>query len=332
MFRFESPYFLAMLALIPVLIYVRRRKSPHPAMGLPALASVRGIASSLVLKSAWIVTALKYLTLCLVIVAMARPQWGTRLVSVKTEGINIVLAVDVSESMAALDFRKNGKVVNRLQAVKSVVNEFISRRNGDRVGMVVFGTHAYTQVPLTRDYNTIVSILERIEIGSAGKNTAVGDAIGISLKRLEDIPSKTNVIILLTDGQSNTGELSPEAATEIATQKEVKIYTVGVGTRGKAPFLVRHPLWGERYVYQQVDIDEDALRQISKKTRAVYFRAENIEGLREIYDSIDRLEKTEVKVKTYAEYRELYFYFLTTAFMILAMWVVLSNTRFLRLP
>ena len=242
------------------------------------------------------------------------------------------MAVDVSESMAALDFRQGGKVVNRLEAVKSVINTFIAKRSADRIGMVVFGTHAYTQVPLTRDYNTISAILERLKIGAAGKNTAIGDAIGIALKRLEDIKSKSNVIILLTDGQSNTGELTPEVAAEIAAQKGVKIYTIGVGSKGKAPFLIKHPLLGERYVYQQVNMDQDTLMLISQKTKGMYFRAADTQGLQKIYDTIDRMEKTEVKVKTFAEYRELYIYFLIPAFLILILRIVLANTRFLKVP
>ena len=266
---------------------------------------------------------LKYTALGLAIAAMARPQWGTRQVSVLTEGVNLVLAVDISESMAALDFKQGGKLVNRLEAVKTVINEFISKRSGDRIGLVVFGTHAYTQLPLTRDYNTISAVLERLEIGAAGKSTAVGDAIGISLKRLEDIKSKSNIIILLTDGQSNTGELSPQTATEIAVQKGVKIYTVGVGSKGKAPFLIQHPLLGERYIYQHVDFDEDTLKFISKETNGIYFRAKDSKSLQKIYDTIDELEKTKVKVKTYDAYRELYIYLLAPSFLILVIWVIL---------
>jgi len=243
-----------------------------------------------------------------------------------------MLAVDVSESMAALDFKRKGKVVNRLEAVKAVVSEFISNRTGDRIGMVVFGTNAYTQIPLTRDYNTISTILDRLKIGVAGKSTAIGDAIGISLKRIEDFKSKSNVIILLTDGRSNTGELSPKVASDIAAQKQVKIHTIGVGSKGKVPFLIKHPLWGDRYVYQRVDIDEETLKEIASETGGLYFKARDTEKLQQIYDTIDKLEKTEVKVKIYAEYRELYHYFLIVGFMLMIFWIILSNTRFLRVP
>jgi len=301
-------------------------------MRISALGSTGELQESFFVKTRWVVPFLKYLALGFLVTAMARPQWGTRQVSTLTEGINIILAVDVSESMAALDFKRQGKIVDRLEAVKGVIREFIAKRNGDRIGMVVFGSNAYTQIPLTRDYNTIALMLDRIKIGVAGKSTAVGDAIGISLKRLEDIKSKSNIIILLTDGRSNSGELSPEVATEIAAEKNIKIYTVGVGTRGKVPFLINHPVFGERYIYRQVDFDEKTLGYIADKTGALYFKAEDIKGLQRIYDTIDTLEKTKVKVKTFAEYKEFYSYFLVCGFAVLVLWIILSNTRYLRVP
>jgi len=332
MFQFASPYFLLLLALFPAAIYFRKRRQMRPVLNLSSLMPVRDIQSSGTLRIARLLPVLKYTALCLMIAAMARPQWGTRQVNVLTEGINIVLAVDLSESMAALDFKYKGKIVNRLEAIKGVVQDFITKRNGDRIAMVVFGTHAYTQLPLTRDYSTIASILDRLQIGAAGPNTAIGDAIGISLKRLEDVKSKSNIIILLTDGQSNSGELSPQIATNLAAQKEIKIYTVGVGTRGLVPFLIKDPVLGERYVHQQVDIDEEALKDIALKTGGLYFKAENTEGLQQIYNTIDSLEKTEVKAQTFAEYNELYRYLLIPAFILLGAWIVLTHTRFLRVP
>ncbi len=332
MFTFASPYSFLLLAVIPIAMYYRKRRRFRPAMKIPDAFVIQNTQPSAALQMRPFLSSLKYAALCLLIIAMARPLWGTRRINVMTEGINIVLAVDLSNSMAALDFKRRGKIVNRLEAVKGVVQEFIAKRDGDRIGMVVFGTNAYTQLPLTRDYNTIASVLDRLEIGAAGKSTAIGDAIGISLKRLEDVKSKSNIIILLTDGESNSGEISPETAAEIAVQKKVKIYTVGVGTRGEAPFLVNDSVFGERYVYQQVTIDEDSLKAIADKTRGLYFRAEDVEGLQKIYDTIDKLEKTQIKMKTYAEYNELYSYFLIPAFVLLCLWIILSNTRFLEVP
>ena len=220
------------------------------------------------------------------------------------------LAVDISGSMRAMDFQRGGKRIDRLEAVKGVVRDFIKKRTGDRIAMVVFGSNAYTQIPLTMDYNTIEYILERLEIGAAGERTAIGDAIGISLKRLQDVESKTNIIILLTDGRSNSGELTPEEASEIAAQKAVRIYTVAVGTHGEAPFAVDHPMLGRQYVLQRVDMDEESLKTIAKKTDGQFFQAADLGGLEKIYNTIDRLEKTEAEIKLYANYQDLYPYFL----------------------
>ncbi len=332
MFRFAAPLYFLLLIAIPIVLVLKKRYTNDPAMKVTSLAGINVIPGSFFVHTRHIVPLLKYFVLILMIAAMARPQWGTEHVSVTTEGINILLAVDVSGSMEALDFKRKGKVVNRLEAVKGVVDEFIQKRNGDRIGMVVFGTNAFTQLPLTRDYNTISYVLNRIKIGSAGKSTAIGDAIGISLKRLEDVKSKSNIIILLSDGESNAGELSPDIAAGIAADKGVKIYTIGVGSKGKAPFKVNNPFFGERYVYQQVNIDEKALTNIADKTGGLYFRAQNTDGLKKIYETIDRLEKTEVKVKAFAEYKEFYLFLLLPAFFLLALAVFFENTRYLRIP
>ena len=332
MFRFASPYFLFLLALIPLAVFCQNRRRTRPAMGISAVAAVLKIKGSLWLRLRPVLPALKYMGMVLLIIAMARPQWGTSKQHVQTEGVNIILAVDLSESMAALDFKQKGKIVNRLEAVKEVVRTFVAKRSGDRIGMVVFGSHAYTQVPLTRDYSTIVSVLHRLKIGGAGKSTAIGDAIGISLKRLEDIKSKSNIIILLTDGRSNAGEFEPSTTAGIAVQKKVKVYTVGVGTRGRVPFLIKDAFLGDRYVYQRVDIDEDTLRDIAAKTGGLYFRAENMEGLEKIYETIDKLEKTKVTVVSFEQYNEFYVYFLVMAFIALGLWLIFLNTRFLEIP
>ena len=332
MVRFANPYFFVAAAVIPAAVFYHQRRQLSPCLRVSGMSSITDIDRSFFVRMEWFVPFLKYTALCLLIVALARPQWGSRQITIKSSGINIVLAVDLSESMAALDFRENGRIVNRLQAVKSVIQNFISKRSGDRIGMVVFGSHAYTQLPLTRDYDAISSILARLKIGSAGKSTAIGDAIGISLKRLKDIKSKSNVIILLTDGRSNSGEISPDTATEIAVQNKVKIYTIGVGSKGKAPFLIHDPVFGDQYVYQHVDIDEDTLKDIARKTGGLYFRAEDTKGLSRIYNTIGRLEKTDIKVRTYDNYKELYPYFLIPALILLGVWIILSNTRFLKVP
>jgi Ca-activated chloride channel family protein len=335
MFRFASPYALFLLGLLPLMAYLRGRR-PAAVLAHSGLAAVAGLKPTLALRLRRAIPWLKWLALVFMVVALARPQWGVRQNTVLSEGINIILAIDLSESMAALDFKKEGKIVNRLEAVKAVVADFIADRSkelsGDRIGMVVFGTNAYTQLPLTRDFGTLTRVLDRLEIGAAGKSTAIGDALGISVKRLADIESAANLIILLTDGRSNSGSLSPEAATRVAKSRNIKVYTIGVGSKGKVPFLVKSPLFGERYVYQRVDIDEAALKQIAAETDGLYFRAEDTESLQKIYTTIDEMEKTEAEVKTYDQYNDLYIYALLPALALLMLWSLLVNTRFLEVP
>ncbi|MBF0228142.1 MAG: VWA domain-containing protein [Desulfamplus sp.] len=353
MFRFASPLFLALILVIPIIFLISRNKKNSKSVReynqyasinvssisfLDTQANIKSNQTnqnslqSLSIALARFLPILKYTALVFMIIALARPQWGTKKTDVTTEGINIILALDLSESMAALDFSSKGKIITRLDAVKEVVSDFIMKREGDRIGMVVFGSQAFTQLPLTRDYNTISFVLEKLKIGAAGPSTAIGDAVGISLKRLEDIKSKSNIIILLTDGSSNSGELAPETAASIAVEKGVKIYTIGVGKEGKAPFLINDPIFGQRYVYQKVDIDHETLKKMADMTKGTFFAAEDVSSLQKIYQMIDNLEKTKVDVKSWAEYNELYLWLLVSALILLGVYTVLSNTRLIRIP
>lgn len=332
MFRFADPWYALLLLVIPVAVYLRKRRWRQPSLAVSETASFGEVPASFRIKTRWVVPVLSGLAFTLLVFGLCRPQSGEKKIETLTEGINIILAVDTSGSMAAIDFKLKGEMVNRLQAVKGVVSEFIAKRDGDRIGMVVFGTSAFTQVPLTRDYNTISFILDRLKIGAAGEQTAIGDAIGISLKRLADIDSKSNVIILLTDGKSNAGELSPEEATDIAAGRGVKIYAIGVGSAGRAPFLVNHPIFGQQYVYQQVEMDEAVLKAIAEKTGGLYFKAENTEALARIYDTIDAMEKTEAKSNVYAVYNDLYPWLVILALLLLVGRIVLENTVYLEAP
>ncbi len=332
MFRFASPAFLILLLFVPLVVAFRAKRSKPVSIRASDLSLLNVPTTTPALMASRVLPLVKYFALVLFIIALARPQWGTSKMNVKTEGINIILALDLSESMAALDFKLDGAIVNRLDAVKSVVRDFILKRSGDRIGMVVFGSEAFTQMPLTRDYDTIAFVLSRLTIGAAGPSTAIGDAIGISLKRLEDVKSKSNIVILLTDGKSNSGEITPGAAADIAKERGVKVYTIGVGQRGKAPFLVNDPLFGQRYVYQMVDMDHETLNKIADKTGGAFFAAADTDSLKKIYDMIDSLEKTEVEVKAFAEYDDLYRWFAGIGLALLSCFVVLSNTRLLRIP
>jgi Ca-activated chloride channel family protein len=331
MFRFASPLFLLLLLVVAFVTFLKIRKKSTNIIKVSSLKGFETFPPSLMAGISKFIPVLKIISLILLILALARPQFGDKKINVTTEGVNIILALDLSESMRALDFKKDNKIVTRLEAVKTVVREFIMKREGDRIGMVVFGTNAFTQIPLTRDYNTIAFILDRLRIGAAGPRTAIGDAIGISLKRLEDIESKSNIIILLTDGKSNSGELSWQDAIKIAVQRKVKIYTIAVGTKGEAPFLV-DGLFGKQYVYQKVDVDIDALKTIAEKTQAGFFEAGDLKSLGRIYEMINNLEKTKVDVEKWVEYKELYPGMLAMGLILFIIYIILTNTRFLRVP
>lgn len=332
MFRFADPWLALLLMVVPAAVYWKKRRGRQPSLPVSETASISSLPVSFRVRTRWVIPVLSGLAFILLVIGICRPQWGEKKIETLTEGINIVLAMDLSGSMAAIDFKLKGEMVNRLEAVKSVVSEFIAGRSGDRIGLVVFGTNAYTQAPLTRDYDTVSFVLDRLKIGAAGDKTAIGDAIGISLKRLRDIESRSNVIILLTDGVSNAGELSPADAAAIAADRGVKIHTIGVGAAGKAPFLVNHPIFGQQYVYQQVDMDEEALKAIAEKTGGLYFKAENMEALKRIYETIAAMEKTEAKANIYAVYNDLYPWFVLLALLLLVTRIVLENTVYLEAP
>ena len=331
MFIFASPMFLLLLLAAALILFLKLRKKNRSHIKVSSLKGLENTSYSFMVTLSKLVPILKISGLIFLILALARPQFGDKKISVTTEGVNIILALDLSESMRALDFKKDNKIVTRLEAVKGVVLDFIMKREGDRIGMVVFGSNAFTQLPLTRDYNTIAFILDRLKIGAAGPNTAIGDAIGISLKRLEDIKSESNIIILLTDGKSNSGELSWQDAVKIAANRKVKIYTIGVGQKGKAPFLVSD-LFGKRYVYHEVDVDLKALKTIAKQTNASFFQAKDLKSLGKIYEMINNLEKTKVDIEKWVEYKELYPWFLVPGLILILFYILLSNTRFLKVP
>ena len=269
--------------------------------------------------------------MALFILALARPQSGIKSTEISTEGVDIMLCLDTSGSMQALDFKEDGNRVPRLQVVKRVVNDFIKGRKNDRIGMVVFGQEAFTQCPLTLDYGVLLSFLEKVQIGMAGDSTAIGSALAVCVKRLKDLQSKSKVIILLTDGRHNAGSVTPPTAADIAKSFNIKIYTIGVGTEGEAPFLV-DSFFGKQYVYQKVDLDEDTLKDVANRTGGKYFRATNTEALENIYKQIDAMEKTEVKLKEYMEYEELFGWFLVPGLVLLLLEILLANTRLRKIP
>lgn len=327
-FRFEDPWFLILFLIIPYLVWKRKEQGTISYSSLEILQNIRAIQVGFL---STIPLVLRLFAISLFIMALARPQEGQKRTEILSMGVDIMLALDTSGSMKALDFIQNDKRDTRLTMVKDVVSKFIENRTNDRMGMVVFGSEAYTQCPLTLDQNILQSFLRKLDIGMAGDSTAIGSAIGIAVKRLKDLKSDSKLIILLTDGRNNAGNLAPLQAAQTAKAFGIKIHTIGVGTRGKAPFLV-NSIFGQRYVYQEVDIDEVTLKEISKITGGQYFRATDLESLKLIYKKIDQMEKSEVKIFDHSEYTELFHYFLIPAILILFLEVTLSNTLFRRLP
>jgi Ca-activated chloride channel family protein len=327
--RFEDPWALIFLSvLLPVILY-NRFKEGH--VRFSDINVIKGLTRSPVSWFIHLPLILRCCVIVLIVCALARPQSGRKETEILSEGVDIILTIDTSGSMEALDFEVRGRRVNRLEVVKEVVSDFIEKRPTDRIGMVVFGEKAFTQSPLTRDHEILKSLLSKISIGMAGDATAIGDAVGISVKRLKNIKAQSKVIILLTDGRNNAGFLQPQKAAELAKTFGVKVYTIGVGTKTKAPFLV-DTLWGKRYIYKEVDLDEKTLKNIANITDAQYFRATDRETLEDIYDEIDTLEKTEVKVKEYMEYEELYHFFILPALLLFTLEIILRNTRLRVLP
>lgn len=311
-----------------------RRRRKAAALRFSSLDTLSRLKPSRSLLLRRLVLGLRVLTVALLILAMARPQTGRKQTQVRTEGIDIVLVLDTSGSMRALDLDADRAIArrrNRLDVAKAVVEEFIKKRDNDQIGLVVFGDEAFTQCPLTLDHGIVATFLERIEIGIAGEGTAIGSALGTAVKRLKDSEAKSKVIILLTDGRNNAGSLNPAKAAEIAKTFGIKVYTIGAGTRGKAPFLV-DSFFGQQVVYEAVQIDEEALEGIAKETGGAYFRAQDESALASIYDEIDQLETTKISTDTYMEYNERFRFFVLPALAFLLLEVVLLGTRFRKLP
>ena len=329
-FRFEDPWLLLFFLMVPFLT-IRGKVKQQATISYSSIDTLQAIRSARVEILSILPLVLRMIAISLLVLSLARPQEGYKSNEILSVGVDIMLALDTSGSMQALDFIKDEKRDTRLAMVKDVVSQFIDNRPNDRMGMVVFGSEAYTQCPLTLDQGILKSFLSKLDIGMAGDSTAIGSAIGIAVKRLKDLESKSKVIILLTDGQNNAGSLPPLQAAQTAKAFGIKIHTIAVGTHGKAPFLV-NSIFGQRYVYQQVDIDEDTLKKISDLTGGQYFRATDLESLKTIYKQIDEMEKSEVKVIDHSEYTELFHYFLIPGLLILLLEILLSNTVLRRIP
>ncbi|MCW9707341.1 vWA domain-containing protein [Fodinibius salsisoli] len=260
---------------------------------------------------------LQWIAFALVVCAMARPQYQNTTVERNAEGIDIVITLDISTSMKAEDLKPN-----RLEAAKTVAADFIDDRISDRIGLVLFARKSFTAVPPTLDYELLNRLLGEVEMGVVEDGTAIGMGIATAVNRLKESEAESKVIILLTDGQNNSGEIDPVTAADLAVSHDIKIYTIGAGTRGTAPYPVQDPIFGNRYQNVEVNIDEEMLTEIANMTGGNYFRAIDTEQLKEIYNQINELETTEIEEVIYTDYQDLYPRFLLPGILLLILGII----------
>jgi len=330
---FAHPYFLLLLLLLPVFAWLKGKRGQPPAFVYSSVQLVRAVLNVSRSRAGEFLSSVRWLVLALFIIALAQPRLTKSETKVTASGVDIVVAFDMSGSMAAEDFEVRGQRVNRLNMAREVLTKFIEKRPSDRIGLVVFATEAFTATPLTLDHDFLLQNLDRLEIGTIPANqTAIGSALSTSVNRLRELKSKSKIIILMTDGQNNAGKVAPLTAAEAAQALNVKVYAIGVGTRGMAP--VPQFYGGQKLGYRMepVDIDENTLTEIAKRTGGKYYRADNAERFQAIYAEIDKLEKTEADIKKFAQHRELFAWVVTMGLGVLMLEVVLGHTVWRRLP
>jgi Ca-activated chloride channel family protein len=332
MTRFLQPEFFWLFTLLPLVMLWRGRKGPVAAIEYSDVSLARDVARRSKSRIGNFLWLLPILAGALMIVGLARPQRGHSRTEVTANGIDIVLALDVSGSMQALDFLINGRRQNRIDVVKAVVAKFIDERTDDRIGIISFAGAPYLISPITLDHDWLQQNLERVTIGGTDDGTAIGSAIAASVNRLRMTTAKSKVVVLLTDGVNNTGKISPIAAAEAAKALGVKIYTIGVGVRGKAPIPVRDQAGNMRIIMAQVDVDEKTLQTIANDTGGKFYRATDTDSLQKIYEQINQYEKTAQTVQKFERYDELYPWAVIPAMAILALGSLLGQTRYRRLP
>ena len=329
--RLASPWWLVLLAVVPLLWRTRDARERRPAVRFPSFDVLRAVARRDD-RRRLVLGALRSAVVVLIALAMARPQAGSAATAVHREGVDVVVAVDVSGSMLAEDFELPSGRASRLDVVKSVVHDFVGGRAEDRVGLVLFGARAYTQCPLTLDHGWLLQNLDRAQVGMIEDGTAIGAGIATAVNRLRASPAKSKFVVLLTDGQQTAGRITPQTAAEAAAALGVKVYTIGAGTRGMAPFPTRDLFGNKVYRPIQVDVDEETLKKVAATTHARYFRATDTKSLREIYAEIDQAEKTSFEAPQYADYRELYPWLVWPALALLCAELVLADTRLRAIP
>jgi len=332
LYRFANPEFLLLLLLLPLLALWMGRKGRAAAVQYPSVDTVRRLgALRRTSAGAWL-TTLRLLALAFVIIALARPQHGKSSTEVNASGIDLILAVDVSGSMQAMDYQRGGQAISRLEVVKEVVGKFVEARPNDRIGMVAFAGQPYLVSPLTLDHDWLLQNIDRLQVGLSQDGTAIGSGLASSVNRLRGQVAKSKVIVLLTDGVNNTGKIAPLTAAEAAHALGVKVYTIAAGSEGPAPIPITDEFGRRRIITIPVDVDEKNLKTIADITGGRFYRATDTDSLRRIYGEIDRLEKTTQSMKKYENFRDLFALALVPAFLLLGAELGLAHTRFRRLP
>jgi len=322
--QFEWIWALVLLPL-PLLAYFflpAANAVSESALKVPNLVAFQSalLTQAPIKTKSWLL-ALAALAWVLFVLAIARPQWLGEPIEIPISGRDLMLAVDLSGSMKVEDFKINGRAVNRLVATKYVAQQFIKQRKGDRLGLILFGEKAYLQTPLTFDLTTVNTLLLESAIGLAGEKTAIGDAIGLAIKRLSKVKQSSRVLILLTDGANTAGEVTPIKAAQLAAQQNLKIYTIGVG----ADEMIQQSFFGSRKVNPSADLDEKTLRYIAEHTGGQYFRARDTQELAGIYQLLDELEPAEQESETLRPEQALYYWFLAVSLLLASLIVLLRN-------
>lgn len=328
MYRFEDPLALSLLLLLPVLVFwYLRRLSDGGTLQFSRVKAVNQADGGRSGRLRHIAFTLRTLGLTALILAFARPQTGITDETVTTEGVDIVLALDVSSSMLAEDMQPN-----RLEAAKEVAAAFVDGRTNDRIGLVIFAGDAYTQAPLTLDYSVVSTLLGELEVGMIVDGTAVGMGLATAVKRLQSSDAASKVVVLLTDGRSNRGEIGPVTAAQMAQALGIRVYTIGAGSLGTARIPVNNPGVGTRYAQVRVDVDEPTLQEMAEVTGGRYFRATDRESLEDVWDQIDQLERTEIEVQNFTRYGELFHWPLAAGVLFLTLELGLGHTVLRKLP
>ena len=331
-FSFAHPWVLWFLLLLPLLALLRGRWGGTPGILFSSTSLVLAVGKKRRSKAGAMLASLVLAAMVLLIIALARPQFGRTLEHVTASGVDIMLALDVSGSMIAEDYTIGSSRANRIDVVKKVTQQFIEARPNDRIGIIAFAGRPYLVSPLTLDHDWLIRNLDRVKIGLVEDGTAIGSGLASAVARLKDRDSKTKIIVLLTDGANNAGKVQPLTAAEAGRALGIKIYSIGAGSNGPVPVPMKDPFG--RTVYQKVvfDFDEKLLEQIAKIGEGKYFRAADTRSMDATFREIDRLEKTKIEVEKTAEYRDLFPWLLFPALFLLAAEAVLSRTLWSRLP